>query len=201
MSRYIVKYVIWWHHRRPLKPQIGLHYFNFSNTRLQVWVMLTQILYSTVWIVLIWVLWLLDHSANPHFVWYHLSIFAPRRYSCHLALPWCGSWTRRTFSLGFVRHFHFVNMPHHGKFPPICPLVCYAGAVWVYHEPVLSQLFRKFPIVYECYLECSVHRLAKTDVHVFFSFFPCMTYFLYTERTKKNTYTSVLARQCTEHSR
>ena len=33
MSRYPIKYVIWWRHRRPLKPQIGLHSFHFSNKK------------------------------------------------------------------------------------------------------------------------------------------------------------------------
>ena len=31
MYCYLFKYVIWWRHCRPLKPQIGLHYFQFSN--------------------------------------------------------------------------------------------------------------------------------------------------------------------------
>ena len=31
VSRYLVKYVIRWRHRHPLKPQIGLQYFHFSN--------------------------------------------------------------------------------------------------------------------------------------------------------------------------
>ena len=33
MSRYLVKYVIRWRHCRPLKPQICLHYYHFSNRR------------------------------------------------------------------------------------------------------------------------------------------------------------------------
>ena len=45
------------------------------------------------------------------------------------------------FFLIFVRHFHIVDMPHHMKLSFACPLVCDAGVVWVYDEPIFSQLF------------------------------------------------------------
>ena len=92
VSRYPVKYAIWWIYRCPLKPQIGLHSFHFSNTLLWVLVVLTQTHYFPVWFFFIRVVWLFDHSTNTHFVWSYLSLFASQQYSCHLALPWCGSW-------------------------------------------------------------------------------------------------------------
>ena len=36
-----------------------------------------------------------DHSANPHFVRSHLSLFAPRQYFRYLTSPWCGLWIQR----------------------------------------------------------------------------------------------------------
>ena len=48
VSRYLIKCVIRWRHPRPLKPQIGLHCFHFSNTLLRVRFVLIRIYYPLV---------------------------------------------------------------------------------------------------------------------------------------------------------
>ena len=100
VSCYLIKYAIRWFHCRPLKPEIGLNCFHFSNTLLWVRFVLIWTCHLLVQIVLIRFLLMFGHSENPHFVRSHLSLFAPWRYFRHLTFPWCSLWTRRTLSLG-----------------------------------------------------------------------------------------------------